>query len=117
MIFYAKTKVENVREKAMGGSGQIVGRHPFKLEDRPENTHFKMTGEMTLAPGSSIGFHVHEKDEEIYIITSGRGLYTDSDGQKYPVAVGDITLTRQGEGHGLANDGEGPLTFTAVIAD
>ena len=117
MIFYAKSKVENCREKAQGGDGQILGRHPFKAEDRPENTSFKMIGDMTLAPGSSIGFHVHEKDEEIYIITAGQGIYTDADGSKFPVTAGDVTLCRQGEGHALANTGEGPLTFTAVITE
>jgi len=115
MIFYAKNNVETLREKAQGGVGQIAGRHPFKAEDRPESTGFKMIGDMTLPRDSSIGFHVHEKDEEIYIITAGRGIYTDADGQKCPVAVGDVTLCRQGEGHALANDGEEPLTFTAVI--
>ena len=117
MIFYAKDKVEVLREKPQGGAGRICGRHPFKAEDRPGSTSFKMIGEMTLARDCAIGFHVHENDEEIYLITAGRGLYTDSDGQKYPVARGDMTLTRRGEGHALANDGDEPLIFTAVIAE
>ncbi len=117
MIFYGKDKVEAVREKAAGGAGRIVGRHPFQADSRPESSRFKMVGEMTLEPGASIGFHVHESDEEIYIITSGRGIYTDSDRSEHPVAVGDVTLTRRGEGHALANTGDGQLTFTAVIAE
>jgi mannose-6-phosphate isomerase-like protein (cupin superfamily) len=117
MIFYVKDNFENVRQKAAGGEGEIRGLHPFKPEDRPQNTHFKMIGEMTLAAGASIGFHIHEKDEEVYMIVKGRGLYTDNDKKTYPVVPGDVTVTRQGEGHGLANTGDEPLVFSAVIAD
>ncbi len=117
MIFYGKDRFENVRQKPAGGEGEVCGRHPFKPEDRPEKTRFKMIGEMTLPVGASIGFHTHENDEEIYIIARGRGLYTDNDGKTHPVVPGDVTMTRQGEGHGLANAGDEPLVFNAVIAD
>ncbi|MDR2945847.1 MAG: cupin domain-containing protein [Candidatus Adiutrix sp.] len=117
MIFYDKGKAENTRENVGVIKGKIVGRHPFTGDARPESTAFKMIGEMTLSPGASIAFHVHEADEEIYIITAGKGVYTDTDKKEYPVAVGDITLARRGEGHALANTGDGVLSFTAVIAE
>lgn len=117
MIFYANDRVENVRQKVMGGEGEIRGLHPFNADARPKNSHFKMVGEMTLAVGASLGFHVHENDEEIYIIVKGAGLYTDTDKKTYPVVPGDVTVTRQGEGHALANTGNEPLVFSAVIAD
>lgn len=116
MIFKAEDRAASVREKAQGGTGAIHGLHSFKAEDRPEGTCFKMVGNMTLPKGASIGFHIHHDDEEIYIITSGQGLYTDKNQQTAPVGPGDMTLTRQGEGHGLANTGDEPLTFIAVIA-
>ncbi len=117
MIFYAKDRFENVRQKAMGGEGEIRGLHPFKPEDRPQSTRFKMVGEMTLAPGASIGFHIHENDEEIYMILKGRGLFTDNDKKTHPVGPGDLSITRKGEGHALANTGDDVLSFCAVIAD
>ncbi|MDR2724542.1 MAG: cupin domain-containing protein [Candidatus Adiutrix sp.] len=116
MIFFAKDKVENVRQKAQGGEGEVRGRHPFSADKRPERTAFKMIGEMTLPVGSSVGFHVHQEDEEIYIINQGQGRYTRNDGQTAEVGPGDVTMTRKGEGHGLANIGQEPLVFTAVIA-
>ena len=116
MIFFAKDKVENFRQKAMGGEGEIRGRHPFAADKRPDRTAFKMIGEMTLPAGASIGFHVHENDEEIYIINQGQGRYTRNNGQTAEVGPGDVTLTRKGEGHGLANIGQDLLVFTAVIA-
>ena len=116
MIFSARDRVESVRQKAQGGEGEIRSRHPFSADRRPEGTVFKMIGEMALAVGASIGFHVHKEDEEIYIINQGRGLYTRHDGRTAEVGPGDVTLTRKGQGHGLANIGPEPLLFTAVIA-
>ena len=116
MLINAKDRKASVREKAQGGEGEIHGLHSLTVDTRPEGTFFKMIASMTLPRGSSIGFHIHHDDEEIYIITGGRGIYTDNDGRKYPVVPGDVSITRQGEGHGLANDGDEPLTFNAVIA-
>ena len=116
MIFFAKDKAEIVRQKPQGGEGEIRGLHPFAPDKRPEGTAFKIIGEMTLSPGAAIGFHVHQDDKEIYVIRQGRGRYTKSDGQAQEVGPGDVTLTRKGEGHGLANIGPEPLVFTAVIA-
>jgi mannose-6-phosphate isomerase-like protein (cupin superfamily) len=116
MIFSVRDSVESVRLKSQGGEGEIRSRHPFSADRRPEGTLFKMIGEMSLAVGASIGFHVHKDDEEIYIINQGRGSYTRHDGQAAEVGPGDVTLTRKGEGHGLAKIGSEPLLFTAVIA-
>lgn len=117
MIFYGKDRTPSVREKAQGGEGEVHGLHTLKGDNRPEKTRFKMFASMTLPVGSSIGFHEHAEDEEIYFINSGRGLFTDNDGSTHPVSAGDMTLTRRGEKHGLANTGDEPLVFTAVIAD
>ena len=117
MIFFAKDKAEEVRPKPMGGEGEIRARRPFSADKRPDRTAFKMIGEMTLPAGSAIGFHVHEKDEEVYIFNQGRGCFTRNDGQAVEVGPGDVTLTRKGEGHGLANIGLEPLVFTAIIVD
>ena len=116
MIFFARDKVENVRQKAAGGEGDILSRQPFSADKRPERTSFKMIGEMTLSVGASVGFHVHQEDEEIYIINQGLGRYTGNDGRTAEVGPGDVTLTRKGEGHSLVNVGREPLVFTAVIA-
>ena len=116
MIFKADERLESVRPKPQDGAGEIHGLHYFNAVRPLSGSCFKMSGQMTLPPGSAIGFHVHHDDEEIYIIVSGRGQYTKNNGQAEPVAAGDLTLTRKGEGHGLANDGDEPLVFLAVIA-
>lgn len=66
---------------------------------------------MTLQPSASIGFHRHEHNEDTYIIVSGIGLFTDSDGKSYQVTAGDVTIARKGQSHALANIGKEPLVF------
>lgn len=116
MIFSANDRRPSAVEKAQGGEGQVIGAHWLTADNRPAGTHFKMAAAMTLPKGSSIGFHLHNDDEEIYLITGGRGLFTDHDGRQYSVGPGDLMLTFKGQGHALANAGDEPLTFSAVIA-
>jgi mannose-6-phosphate isomerase-like protein (cupin superfamily) len=75
-----------------------------------------MLSTQTLSPGGSIGYHQHVDNEEAYIILSGQGVFTDNDGQEKQVGPGDMTLTLEGERHGLSNTGKEPLAFLAVIA-
>jgi mannose-6-phosphate isomerase-like protein (cupin superfamily) len=57
-----------------------------------------------LKPGSSIGYHLQEKDE-IYYIVSGKGEMTIN-GKSFPVSAGDAVLTRPGNSHGLKPVGD-----------
>ncbi len=116
MIFSAKDRIAGVRTNPLGGTGELRSLDAFARDRGPEGTCFQMVAENTLAPGASIGFHVHQDNEEVYVIVRGQGLYTDTDKNEYPVGPGDITLTRRGEGHGLKQTGDEPLTFLAVIA-
>jgi len=52
-----------------------------------------------LKPGSSIGYHLQEKDE-IYYILQGRGEM-NMNGKTFFVNAGDAILTRPGNSHGL----------------
>lgn len=61
-----------------------------------------------LYPGSSIGYHLQEKDE-IYYIASGHGELT-MNGKKIMVNSGDAILTRAGNSHGLKPIGKDSLT-------
>ncbi len=61
-----------------------------------------------LYPGSSIGYHLQEK-EEIYYIVQGRGEMT-LNGKTFPVSAGDAVLTHAGNRHGLKPSGSDSLT-------
>jgi quercetin dioxygenase-like cupin family protein len=60
-----------------------------------------------LHPGSSIGYHLQEK-QEIYYILSGNGELT-MNGKVIPVTAGDAILTMPGCSHGLKPTGNNDL--------
>jgi mannose-6-phosphate isomerase-like protein (cupin superfamily) len=60
-----------------------------------------------LHPGSSIGYHLQEK-QEIYYIISGNGELT-MNGKEVPVSTGDAILTMPGSSHGLKPTGNEDL--------
>ena len=74
----------------------------------------KLVNHLILPPGTSIGEHVHEGDNEIYYILAGTGLYNDN-GKIVRVFPGDTTICSEGELHGLVNDGREPLEAIALI--
>jgi mannose-6-phosphate isomerase-like protein (cupin superfamily) len=61
-----------------------------------------------LRPGSSIGYHLQEKDE-IYYILDGNGEMM-MNGKTFAVTKGDAILTRPGNSHGLKPTGKDSLT-------
>lgn len=71
----------------------------------------------TLAPGCTVGLHIHDTSSEIIYILSGTGkvLY---DGEYEPLVPGDCHYCPQGHEHSLINDNEtGDLVFFAVVPE
>ncbi|HEY2583525.1 MAG TPA: cupin domain-containing protein [Mucilaginibacter sp.] len=62
-----------------------------------------------LHPGSSIGYHLEEK-QEIYYIIGGNGSL-QINGKTIPVSAGDGILTMPGNMHGLKPAGNNDLTL------
>ena len=96
-----------------GGGGQLTRRQLIKT-DADLCDKGRLFGHMTLAPDSSIGYHVHNGDSELYYILNGTGVYNDN-GTEVPVEAGDLTIVKAGEGHALKNTGETPMDFIALI--
>ena len=110
----------------------VIHRNEMKVEDKERmrdgegNTHFvylldgstqknaRMFAEVTLNPGSSIGYHRHDSETEYYFILSGAGLVND-DGKEVQVKQGDAIVTGNGASHSIKNTGSVPLVFHAVI--
>ena len=74
----------------------------------------RMFSHVKLEKNCAIGWHVHQGEGEAYYILSGSGEYSDN-GNIVPVKAGDVTMVYPGEGHSLANTGEEPLEFIALI--
>jgi mannose-6-phosphate isomerase-like protein (cupin superfamily) len=102
---------KQVREKMRGGTGSVEILHIFHPEELAGKT--RLFARLRLLPGSSIGYHVHEGEEEIFYILSGSGCVVEQ-GVTSPVGPGDAVLTGAG-GHSIENKGEVPLELLAAI--
>lgn len=67
-----------------------------------------------LQPLSSIGYHTHGADEELYIVLEGQGIM-QVNGQSRTVHAGDIILNKPGWSHGLRNEStDHPLRLLVI---
>jgi mannose-6-phosphate isomerase-like protein (cupin superfamily) len=108
----ASEMAREVRERMRGGDGSVEILHVFRAEELRGTV--RLVARLRLQAGCSIGWHVHEKEEEIFYILSGSGTVND-DGKTVSVGAGDAVLTGGGAGHAIANPGPAPLELMAVI--
>ena len=101
-----------IRENMRGGKGSVKLEHWFKPE--AFGAKVRLCTRMTLAPGSSIGSHTHDGEDEIYLVLAGRGLIQEN-GEWVPIKSGDMILTGKGGTHGVENNSTEPLVIAAVI--
>ena len=105
---YEMNQVENMR----GGEGIVTVEKlltPEELYDKG-----RLYAKLTLAPGSSIGNHLHEGEMESYYIISGKAEYMDG-AEQATLLPGDTTLTRSGGEHSVKSIGDTPLELIALI--
>ena len=95
-----------------GGRGALSMSH-FLEESEAYGTgrQFSVT---TIPPGCSIGYHTHTGDFEIYYILGGEATVNDNGAQDV-LLPGDSIICREGESHGVENNGDCDLTFISVI--
>ncbi len=74
----------------------------------------RLFARITLEPGSSIGYHTHEGDCEIFNILSGSAEYSDN-GTLTQVHAGDVLICPKGEGHSIKNNSDCNVELTALI--
>ncbi|MEP6675650.1 MAG: cupin domain-containing protein [Ferruginibacter sp.] len=95
---YILQKEKDIAKEEAGphaGGGKTTGMD-FFAKDPAMKLAFR---KRVLHPGSSIGYHLQEK-EEIYYVVSGNGIM-DMNGKSFPVEAGDAILTHTGSSHGL----------------
>jgi mannose-6-phosphate isomerase-like protein (cupin superfamily) len=102
-----------VREKMRGGRGAVRVEQLWAPETELKS-RTRLCARLVLAPGTSIGFHEHGAEEEVYVVLSGIGAITDETGS-VPIGPGDTVLTGDGAGHAVACVGDEPLEMLAVI--
>ncbi len=112
MVRKAAQMEREIRERMRGGSGAVEVLHVFRQDELRGRA--RLFARLRLASGSSIGWHPHENEEEVFYILAGRGLLTE-EGRQAEVGPGDAVLTGGGAGHAIENAGPEPLDILAVI--
>ena len=82
------------------GKGLVKHVHLFDQADFETRLKFNIYCE--IEPGSSIGYHRHGENEEVYVVLEGQGVMTVND-QARTVKAGDVILNKPGWSHGLKN--------------
>ena len=113
MIRKANECAVEYREHMRDGDGTVQITNfitgPVELNDKG-----RLFAKITLNPGCSIGFHIHETDAELFYILTGTAEYNDN-GEMRTVSAGDVTICPAGTGHGIANRTDGVVELVAVI--
>jgi len=112
-ISLAKRAKRIVQEKCHNGKGAILFREVFKKSDFRSNVQF--LHETSVIPNSTIGYHKHAGNEEVYYVIDGKGLMV-VDGQEKVVGPGDAVITYGGSSHGLKNIGNKNLKILVFEA-
>lgn len=71
-------------------------------------------GVTVIPPGCSSGSHRHSGDFETYFILEGQAVVSDN-GVEKQLGPGDMMQCRDGDCHGIRNDGDCDLKYIAVI--
>lgn len=95
-----------------GGDGEVIINRI--LGEKELNGKCGLYAQVTINPGSSLGYHEHKNESETYYILSGEAEYDDN-GKKRAVKPGDVTFTPNGCGHALRPTGNEPVVFMALI--
>ncbi|MCR4891146.1 MAG: cupin domain-containing protein [Lachnospiraceae bacterium] len=101
------------KEHMRGGDGTV---EITKFITSPEELLGKgrLFSRITLKPGCSIGYHVHDDESELFHILNGTAEYNDG-GEIRTVHAGDVTICPPGTGHGIANHTDETVELIALI--
>lgn len=100
------------RENMRGGNGTVELTNFATPEEL--NNKGRLFGNITLKPGCSIGYHVHETDSELFYLIKGEVLYNDN-GVECVLSAGDVMICPAGTGHSIANNGQEDAVVCALI--
>jgi len=112
MIRKAADMKTEVRDRMRGGPGSVTMRHYFDKAEFAANT--RLCAKLILPPGAGIGKHIHDGEDEVYIVTRGSGILDDGKTQSR-ISAGDAVLTGNGGSHAVINNGKEDLEIIAVI--
>ena len=101
-----------LREKMRGGDGMVKITDIVSAEELYNKG--RLFANITLNPGCGIGYHVHEKESEIFYVMKGSAVYDDN-GKETVIEPGDVTITPDGCGHAVTNKSDTVVELIALI--
>lgn len=107
---YLTTRLEP-RDGIHDGEGPVRLSEIWSAADFRGNWDF--VDRLVVPAGSTVGYHRHGDNEEMYIVLKGSGTMT-MDGETFPVSEGDMMLNRPNGEHGLVNDSGGDIDMLIV---
>ena len=109
------SKPEVIRvDNPQGGCGYLVKESILTPGEKLGNV--SMYARITLGPKSTLGYHKHEVNGEIYFVLEGEAVYNDN-GEKRIIGPGEVTRTPSGFSHGIENNSDQPFVFMALITE
>lgn len=90
-----------VRDREHGGTGVLTFRRLLTSTDFASAIDF--VDYTSIPPGSTIGLHRHDGNEELYLIVSGTPVVRVETTVRR-LQKGDVAVVRSGESHELEND-------------
>ena len=112
MIIKANECRADARANMKGGDGTVFVTE--FVTSKELNEKGRLFGNIHLDPGTSIGYHVHEGESELFYVLCGEAVYNDN-GTEYPLRAGDTAIVTAGNGHCIANRGDEPVDLIALI--
>ena len=103
-----------VNEKMRGGEGEVLIEKLWNPETELKANN-RLFAKLTIESGSSIGFHKHDNEEEVFVVLKGVAEMDDN-GSKETLYPGDTILTADGAGHSVKSVGDKALEMMAVIS-
>ena len=113
MLKHPSDFTTETRSAMRQGNGTVILEHIWNCGEELRSPT-RMYSRIVLEPGCSIGWHVHQDEEEIFYFLSGEALFNDN-GSEVEVGAGDVTATRSGEGHSVACLGNEKTEILATI--
>ncbi|HET6460037.1 MAG TPA: cupin domain-containing protein [Syntrophales bacterium] len=98
--------------KLKEGKGTVKLFHLLEKEELSGKG--RLCAREVIEPGSSVGYHRHEGDFELYYVLEGEGVLNDN-GFKTTVKKGDVVRTGNGEFHSIENVGDKNVELIAII--
>ncbi|KXF83258.1 cupin domain-containing protein [Enterovibrio coralii] len=100
-------------EKSHDGEGVIDIYRAFRRKDFKGAWDFAIR--VVMPPGTSMGEHTHEDDEEMYIILKGEGTMS-IEGEERQVTAGDMIVNKPFGTHSLVNTSENDIELLIIQA-